>query len=154
MLCILDKHLKLSPKDSKTNIPLPFFIEKEAEELVIEFSYSPKTPEDEPLELRIAKENIERDAPGEWGKGFDPKTFLPLKNLITVSLDDPDGYRGCAHRQPPEQIHILAEHTASPGFYPDKIKPGAWSLTLNVHALITETCDIRVKVSVRGEGEV
>lgn len=140
-------------KDNKTNIEIPFDLPYDADRLIIKMSYSPKIPDDRELQILEAKANIERDAPGKWAEEYNPESFLPLKNLITVSLDDSFGYRGCAHRQANSQEHIIEKNFASPGFYCGEIKKGIWKITLNVHAIVTEKCECNISVFADG-GEV
>ena len=150
MKTILDMPLHLTAADSQKNIPVPFFLSEDAQTLYLRFSYAPKTPSDTAAQLQMIEENIERDAPGEWGEGYDPQAFLPLKNLLTLSLDAPNGFRGAAHRQDPQQEHEIGEMFASPGFYPGKIIKGAWRLTVSVHALVTDACDAHLLIATKG----
>lgn len=150
---IFKRKLCLSPADEKTQISLPFFVEEAGEALRVEFSYYPKILEDRDLALRLVKENILRDSPALLTTDCNLDSFLPIKNLITVSLDDPDGYRGCAHRQPNQQQILLSEKTATPGFYQGKIPKGKWILTLSIHALVTKETTCSLSVYLKGGSE-
>ena len=77
--------------------------------------------------------------------------FMPLLNLVTLSLDDSRSYRGAAHRQAAFQEHIISEKSASPGFIKGKIEKGQWQIVLNVHALVTEKCVCEIKIEAGGE---
>ena len=81
------------------------------------------------------------------------KQYLPLKNLVTLSLDDPAGYRGAAHRQDPRQIHTVGAAQSSYGFTNAPTQPGTWYLTLNVHCALCRI-DYTVKISTKTETEV
>lgn len=153
---VFDRTLSFTREDNKKNIPIPFFVPEGVQALRICFSYSPKLPDDREEQLRLAEENIRRDAPGHWGDEYDAQSYLPLKNLLTLSLDDPFGYRGAAHRQDPEQEHWIREDSASPGFLPGKLPEGSYRLTVSVHALVTETCEAQLLVEAvkRGEDDV
>lgn len=146
MITVLKKEIKIFPEDEKTNIVLPFTVENSAKFIKITYSYSPKILEDDEKAKAIAEECLSRDA-GEFKEKYPPlAVYLPLKNLVTVSLDSPDGYRGAAHRHNPEQKHILSEKSASPGFFKGKITAGEWKITLNVHAVVTEECICKLKI--------
>lgn len=147
---LLDYNICFLPQDSKKNISVPFSVDEPCERLIIKMSYSPKIPNDEKYEIKLAEENIKRDASGEWGNEYNAKKFLPLKNLITLSLDCPQGYRGCAHRQDSNQIHFIGENDASAGFYAGKIQQGIWTAVLNIHALITNKCECNLIVECDG----
>lgn len=147
MKTLLDMRVHITPDMEKTNIPLPFCVPQSAEKLCITYSYAPKELSGAAGEA-IAEACLLRDT-GEFREEYPAaEAFLPLKNLITLSLDDPYGYRGAAHRQAPQQVHILTESEASPGFYAGAVSAGDWKLTLNVHALVTEFCDCEIKVEV------
>ena len=145
----------LRPDDSKSNRYIPFIVPEGIKKLYITYSYSPKDLEDKDKSYELIRENILRDAPEDIDRYTDYSEFMPLKNLVTLSLtyDYPDGlthiFRGAAHRHDKEQYHEIGEKFASPGFLKGKITAGQWSLVLNVHALVTDICTCRIKI----EGE-
>mgnify|MGYP000667222973 FL=1 len=47
MSLIFEETKTLTPNDTKTNVPLQFYVAEELEKMKIEFSYSPKTLDDE-----------------------------------------------------------------------------------------------------------
>lgn len=147
MKTVLETTLRVTPAQEKTNLVLPFALEKEARQLKIIYSYAPKHLDGEAA-VEAAERCLQRDAGAYRAQYPAAEVFLPLKNLITLSLDDPNGYRGAAHRQADSQVHILTEATASPGFLTGKLPAGQWRLVLNVHALVTPFCDCRVKIEV------
>ena len=152
MKTVLKTTLRVTPAQEKTNIVLPFVLEREAKQLKINYSYAPKLSDGEAA-AKAAENCLLRDA-GEYRAQYPAaETFLPLKNLITLSLDDPNGYRGAAHRQADSQVHSITEHTASPGFLPGKLPAGQWRLVLNVHALVTPFCDCRVEIEAQEADE-
>lgn len=147
MKTILETTVRVTPAQEKTNIILPFVLEKEARQLKIIYSYAPKNSDGEAA-AEAVEQCLQRDAGAYRAQYPAAEAFLPLKNLITLSLDDPNGYRGAAHRQADSQVHIVTEPTASPGFLAGKLPAGDWRLVLNVHALVTPFCDCRVKIEV------
>lgn len=149
---ILERTILLKPDQSKTNVRIPFEVPQGLTEMTIEYSYSPKELADREKALRLIDEGMERYATAEYRDHYDPaENYLPVVNLVTLSLDGPDGYRGCAHRHAPVQIHRLSADEASPGFLPGAITAGSWEAVINVHAVVTEQCAVRLKVT--GEGE-
>lgn len=150
---VLDRELHLTPEAEKTQIRLPFAVETDARAMSIDLLYTPKTLDDREKALRLAAQTVDRDAPDGREQADGLSRFLPLKNLITISLDDANGYRGAAHRQPSEQHLTLSATTAAPGLYPGKIGAGDWTLTLSVHALVTDgcTCTVTVRIQEREE---
>lgn len=141
--------IRLEKSDGKTTKHIPFSVAGGVKKLIITYSYSPKILEDKEKSYELIKENIIRDG-GENVEGYkDCEQFLPLKNLVTLSLFSPEGFRGAAHRQAESQIHEISEEAASYGFLKGKITKGQWELCLNVHAIVTESCDCIIKI----EGE-
>ncbi len=141
----------LRPDDSKSNRYIPFSVPEGMGKLCITYSYSPKTLEDKEKSYELIRENILRDAPEDFDLYTDYEEFLPLKNLVTLSLNSPEGFRGAAHRHDENQYHEIGEHFASPGFLKGEITAGQWSLCLNVHALVTDCCTCVIKIE--GEAE-
>lgn len=137
------------PDDSRSNRYVFFTVPEGTEKLCITYSYSPKNLEDKEKSYELIRENILRDAPEDIDRYTDYGEFLPLKNLVTLSLDSPEEFRGAAHRHDKEQYHEIGEDFASPGFLRGKITPGRWRLSFNVHAVVTDICTCRIKI----EGE-
>ncbi len=151
MKTVLDTDFRIMHSQEKTNLVIPFRLFEDAEKMKISFSYAPKELEDETEALRQIDACFSRDAPGELREGYPgPDIILPLVNLITLSLDSPDGYRGAAHRHTPCQEHILTETEASPGFLTGKISKGEWRAVINIHAVVTEYCDCKLKIETEG----
>jgi hypothetical protein len=61
-----------------------------------------------------------------------------ISNLITLGLFDPHGFRGNAHRHPPDQKVILSSETATAGFIPGAIQSGSWLAQLAIHAVLAD----------------
>lgn len=149
-IILKETKITLHPDDEKSNIYIPFNVPQGTYRLCITYSYSPKILEDEEKSVELIKENLIRDAGGDWTEYEDYNEFMPLKNLVTLSLVSPDGtFRGAAHRQADKQYHEICRDSASPGFIKGDIATGQWKLCLNVHALVTDECICNVKI----EGE-
>lgn len=138
---------KITENDDKTNITHRFNVPENIKSLKIKYSYSPKTVENKEVALKLVRECLEKYDERIDGKIEDN---LPVKNLITLSLDDSTSYRGAAHRQSNEQEHIISEDYASPGFIKGKIIDGEWKIVLNVHYV---GCDVDYNISIDGEVE-
>ena len=146
MKVLLKKRITVTPENEKTNIFLPFTVEDSFTRLEIDYSYSPKDLEDEEKNRVLIKENLIRDGWEEIAEKGDFREFMPLKNLITLSLDSPKGYIGAAHRQAAIQHHEISEDFSSVGFDRVKIIKGGWVLALNLHAVVTDECNCEIEV--------
>lgn len=150
MKTILKKEIRITSADEKTNISVPFTIESEAEKLFIDFSYSPKILEDDERANALIHECLVHDT-GEFIDEYsDYSEYLPLKNLVTISVDSPFGYRGAAHRHSPNQSHVLSVGESSAGFISGKIVSGDWRVMINVHAVVTDYCDAVLEIKTAG----
>ncbi|MCI3921101.1 hypothetical protein MO973_12730 [Paenibacillus sp. TRM 82003] len=138
----------LTPLSSKTHITYQFHIDEPHEAVTIDFQYSPKALEDpdaaRPLIERALEKYAEPSIAELHAKQWE--RYAPLMNLLTLSVDDPEGFRGSAHRHPPEQRHELAKDGASPGFIAGPIVRGVWKITISVHCVVTPTCNYRLTV--------
>ncbi len=141
----------LRPDDERSNRYIPFTVPEGIKKLFITYSYSPKILENKEKSYELIRENILRDAPEDMDRYTDYEEFMPLKNLVTLSLDSPEGFRGAAHRHDETQFHEIGESFASPGFLKSKIIAGEWRLSLNIHAVVTDICTCRIKIE--GEAE-
>lgn len=148
MTAILEKEVVLAPQDTARTVRIPFRLDKPVKMLEIRFCYSPKKLGDREESRRLILAGFQRyGMPAEEG-GWE--RFLPLTNLVTVRLDGPDGFVGCAHRPAPEQVHLISAEKASPGFLPCPLQAGHWQLSLQVHAVNTPECFCRVRVEAEG----
>lgn len=148
-MLIFEKEGKVLPEQDKTNISIAFTVPDGIEKLVIDYKYSPKTLEDEEKTAAILKESIEKYLGNDYDA--DPKDFMPIKNLITLSLDENGTYRGAAHRQADQQHHEISREFASVGFEKGEITSGSWRLMLNVHCC---ACEVNYNVRITGEEKI
>ncbi|WP_281883146.1 hypothetical protein [Paenibacillus sp. YYML68] len=145
----------VTPSQSKTHITYSFVLEEPASSLELQFKYTPKHLDDQETSRALILEAIDKyAAPAvaeqqkrEWAK------FMPLQNLLTLSLDDPARFRGSAHRHTPEQKHLVCEEAASPGFIAGPMPQGVWKVTISVHCVVTPECSYTLTVK-NGEGSV
>ena len=108
-MVLLDKSGILTRDDDKKNVRFAFDVPDGTQALQIEFAYSPKTLTDPELEKQICETALKKYNGAVCYDEY--KQYLPLKNLVTLSLDDPGGYRGAAHRQDPARYIPLAPHS-------------------------------------------
>ena len=148
-MLIFEKTGKVFPEQDKTNIPLQFTVPSGIEKLIIDYEYSPKTLEDEKKATELLKKSIEKYLGEEYMA--EPKDFMPVKNLITLSLDENGNYRGAAHRQADKQHHEISRDFASVGFEKGEITSGEWTLVLNVHCC---ACEVNYNVRITGEEKI
>lgn len=138
---------RLTTANDKTNLIHRFDVPDNINKLIIKYSYSPKTFENREKAVSIIRDCFDKYGETLVGK---PADYLPIKNLVTISVDENGKYRGAAHRQANEQEHILSADYASPGFFKGKPEAGEWDIMLNVHCIC---CDVDYIITVEGEAE-
>lgn len=68
---------------------------------------------------------------------FAPARVNGIRNLVTLSLFEPDGSpRGAAHRHEPAQVVEVGEDGATPGFVAGPLPPGEWTVAIDVHCVM------------------
>ena len=138
---------KITTDNDKTNLIHRFDVPENIKSLKIKYSYSPKTVENREKAVALVRSCFEKYDETIVGK---PADYLPIKNLITLSVDENGRYRGAAHRQDDVQTHIISDDFASPGFTKGPISSGEWDIMLNVHFI---GCDVEYTINVEGEVE-
>jgi hypothetical protein len=141
----------IGPGATCTHIPFTFALDHEREQLEILFSYTPRVLEDEAKARRLIEEGMRMyaDSLGPDGAPERWRIHMPLTNLLTLSLDGPSGFRGCAHRSGNGKPVSLARKSATPGFIPGTIEAGTWTATISVHLVVTEQCDFSLRVGAQ-----
>lgn len=139
---------RLTSVASKSQIVYTFLVPEGLDALEVRFGYEPKLLEN----WEFARKLVEEAAPqymeepqlSEYLNRWE--SVLPLQNLLTLSMDDPRGFRGAAHRHTPVQEHRLSAEYASAGFLPGPATAGVWRVTVSVHAVVTETCSYTLQI--------
>lgn len=142
----------LNPICEKNHISYVFNVEDNLSNINILLDYTPKHLEDREKSKKIIEGCLSRyslltdeEIKEQW------INHLPVKNLITVSVDDSRGFRGAAHRQPDGEKLYISNEKVSPGMIPGEIIPGQWRVTVSTHALVTERCIYKLHVWTGGE---
>ena len=164
---ILDEIIRLHPMDSKSNVCIPFTLKKDYGSLEFICSYEPKNCNDRERAKRLILEGLDTYVPAGYRNperlprqyaapddGLSWETFLPsVVNLVTLSIDAPGLYLGCAHRHASEQRHKISADFSSPGFF--RLSPGAgdWRAVINVHAVVTSEVRYHLQVIAYNGGD-
>jgi hypothetical protein len=152
---LLDRLVLLHADDGKTNICVPFPVDRDFTSLEFVYAYRPKGCDDEGLARIMIEEGIRRFVPEEYWKSLEPlEQFLPsVVSLVTLSIDYNGRYLGCAHRHAPEQRHIISADFSSPGFLRQPARAGNWRAVLNVHSVVSGEVGCRLQVLARDGNE-
>ncbi len=137
------------PEDTATDVQFAFDCSEQAEELQIQFSFSPDAEPSEEI-CRPQIEQAIRDYHADYDPSLQPmdwKRHMPVKNLITLSLDREGVYLGNAHRWNKQQIHRIRTDRAALGFVPPERLAEHWSGMLHLHEVISEKVEAELIVT-------
>ena len=154
---LLDAHQTLTPADHQTHRRFAFQVPPECGELRIWVRYAPKLLTQQAssmlAEAAVVRQGAELAArvgeplAAQWMAGLGRPAGSRISNLLTVSLDDGSGmYRGAGHRQAPDQHLSLGLTAASPGLVAGPLPPGAWTLTISAHTLVSPQCELSIQI--------
>lgn len=146
-MILFQKKNKLTVKDDKTNIVHKFDVPENIKAIKIKYSYSPKNLDDRESAVNIIKDCFKKYDENMVGR---PSDYLPVKNLVTISVDGNGKYIGAAHRQSNQQEITISSDFSTPGFEKYGIDAGEWDVVINVHSI---SCDVEYIVEVEGVEE-
>lgn len=130
---------KITGQDARSHIDHIFRVDKPCKCLKIIFNYYPAYLENKAYSERLIRECFVKFTGSVNEEKV--KNYIPLKNLLTLSVDSPKGCLGTAHRHQAKQEHIISAGKASRGFMPAEIIKGEWNVTVSVHSIITDNID-------------
>jgi hypothetical protein len=69
---------------------------------------------------------------------YAPARVHKVRNLLSLTLFSPSGFRGAGHRSPAiQRVHISANQ-ATPGYLPGPVDPGEWLVEIDAHLVLPE----------------
>lgn len=140
----------LFASSDQSHIQFQFYVPKLLDHLIVQLHYDPPHLKEEQDDLMLNGRSAFYDFNIHTNSKAKEKIF-PLNNLITLSIDDPVGFRGSCHRHQPNLEVRMTNHTASLGIISRPLEAGMWAFTVSCHAIVTE--QINVTFTVLGESE-
>ena len=67
---------------------------------------------------------------------FTPQMVDRIRNLLTLTVFDPSGWRGEGHRGGNRQEVSIAEDQATPGYLTGPVRAGKWQVVVNTHMVM------------------
>ena len=149
------KEGRLKRENEKTTYPFVFEVGEDIGEIQIDFGYSPKILKDRSRnyqKIKAAVEEYTKEVVIPRQRTLVFNYFLreayPLRNLLNLSLHNPEGrFVGRWDWNSERPVRISSAYS-SPGFTPGKIISGSWTGEMEVHAIVTEECRYRLKISL------
>ncbi|MDO5132586.1 MAG: hypothetical protein Q4D81_06355 [Eubacteriales bacterium] len=151
---LLEEVYQWRTHDSQTDVPFSFQVPEGMEQIRIRFGFFPGKETDPLICLPPIEQSMNRYY-GYYPRALQPmekEHFIPIKNLITISLDKDGVYLGNAHRWATSQEHVLSAGHASLGFVPPEKMAGKWRGTLHLHEILSER--VTGHLIVEGETDV
>jgi len=137
--------MKYTTSDRRSETDVYFEAPPGLAALLVRFSYFPKNTDDH----AICKPLIDGCFDLYWNTGLprpDWREFLPLDNLITISLDHEGCFAGCAHRHAKEQCHVISAAHSSPGFHLQPALEGRWRAVISLHEIVTPSVQADIEI--------
>ena len=155
---LLDIHEILTPADHQTHRRYLFQVPPDSHQLKIWVRYAPKRlGEQESIalaEVALAQQTaslatrVGEPLAAQWSADHSVVAkSARIVNLLTISLDDAHGvYRGASHRHSADQHLQLGPRLASPGLVVGPLAPGAWTLTVSAHTVVSDQCELSIQI--------
>lgn len=142
---VLRQDFTMYHNSHQTHTTYAFEIPSGVASMEIRFHYDPiLVSEYTALERSLIKEGLDTST-------IDDET--QFRNLLTLSLNDPTGFRGAHHYFNHNQSIELSEESASLGFIPGAINSGRWEVILSHHGIFSDSVSGSIEVEVVFEGE-
>lgn len=147
-MIVLKEQRRLFAEESCRHIFIPFEVPFDGAELCVRFSFSPSILEDKNKALALLRQGMARYEPEKKFDNSELEKFLPLNNMLTLSIDSPDGFVGTAHRYGIKQLLKISAKKSARGFFPQAVKKGIWRVTVSPFHFVTQYVDFDLEVNV------
>ncbi len=67
---------------------------------------------------------------------YAPQRSQGIRNLLTLTVFDPHGFRGARHRSGTEHHATLSATEATPGYFPGLLPAGTWIVEVDTHMIM------------------
>jgi hypothetical protein len=145
-MIVLKEQRRLTAESCK-HLYFSFDLPHDGKELCVRFGFSPSKLEDNNRAIELIRQGMAVYQPGTKYEDSQLEEYLPLKNMLTLSIDSPQGFVGTAHRFCAKQIHKITAQKSSRGFLPQPIEKGRWSVTVSAFHFVTPFVEFDLEVS-------
>ncbi len=148
---LLKTEMILDQSVDQSHITFRIFVPEGIERLKVELAYDPPFEENSEQLQPFFQEHSDYYNFHIMNNPKVAEKVFPVNNLLTLSIDDPSGFRGSCHRFRPTNEIKVGENDSTPGINNGEIQSGMWDITINCHAIISESCHL--KIQVKGVGK-
>jgi len=87
---------------------------------------------------------------------YTPQRAQGIKNLLTLTMFDPHGFRGARHRSGTTQHVTLSATEATPGYFAGPLPAGTWTVEVDTHMImpgetVSYTLDVTLTEGATGD---
>jgi hypothetical protein len=84
---------------------------------------------------------------------FTPQIVYGMANMLTLTVFDPDGFRGAGHRHGAEHQARIGPAEATPGYLPGPLPAGTWTAQIDTHMIMPgEALRYSLDITIGAEG--
>lgn len=142
---VFKQNLILDQTAHQSHIRCEFYLPAGTDKLRIEFGYGP-FDEGDPSVLTPAfeREGLSIDCLHQGDR---------FRNLLTLSLNDPNQFRGAHHYFSQDQVIELSSGQASLGFVAGELPEGNWQVIISCHGIFSKQVEANLQVEAIGNLE-
>ncbi len=79
---------------------------------------------------------------------FEPAQVDGIRNMLTLTLFDPSGFRGAGHRGGNTHVVEIRRDSATPGYRPGPLPAGQWTVQIDTHMVLAGAeCHYKLEVT-------
>ncbi|WP_428911800.1 CehA/McbA family metallohydrolase [Niallia sp. Krafla_26] len=121
---------KINQSAHQAHLVYRVYVPENVSEIVVHFQYGPiLETEKETIRKAVVREGLPESVIGE---------DTTVRNLLTVSINDPESFRGAHHNFNEDQTLIISDERATEGFIAGPIHEGYWEFIISCHGVFSE----------------
>nr|WP_309101478.1 CehA/McbA family metallohydrolase [Fredinandcohnia onubensis] len=140
---LFKQDFKISQSAHQAHLVYRVYVPEGLSEIVVHFHYGPI--------LETKKETIRKAVVREGLSESVIQENTTVRNLLTVSINDPKSFRGAHHFFSEEQMIKINTERATEGFISGMIHEGYWEFIISCHGVFSE--EVTGKIAVFGVRE-
>ncbi len=140
---LIQQHVQMNHLSHQSHLSFRFHMPESVQKVIIYFEYDPL--------WECNKDNMRRSLDKEGHYDLNEMNDEGYRNLLTLSLNDPTGFRGAHHYFNTQQKIEISAETASFGFMKGMIQTGMWELIISCHGIFSDELNVSVRIDVEGD---
>ena len=137
---LFKQDFKISQSAHQAHLVYRVYVPENLTKIEVQFQYGPI--------VETCKETIRKAVIREGLKESVIQDDTTVRNLLTVSINDPEGFCGAHHFFSENQTIQISEEEATEGFISGKIHEGFWEFIISCHGVFSD--EVTGKITVIG----